>query len=168
MLPGVADDVRISFGALRHHVFDGTFISDVHDVLDEHSIDSSRLELRISERIHSAREAVEWHGLADRGIRFVVDEIGRESSSIERLAKAPIWGLQLDRACAAAMASDVTAYKICRAVVAMARAMNLVPIATAVDSQEQHRGLLSIGCEQGSGDIYGSYGQMCRAAGPTR
>jgi predicted signal transduction protein with EAL and GGDEF domain len=168
MLPGVADDVRISFGALRHHVFDGTFISDVHDVLDEHSIDSSRLELRISERIHSAREALEWRGLADRGIRFVVDEIGRESSSIERLAKAPIWGLQLDRACAAAMASDVTAYKICRAVVAMARAMNLVPIATAVDSQEQHRGLLSIGCEQGSGDIYGSYGQMCRAAGPTR
>jgi predicted signal transduction protein with EAL and GGDEF domain len=88
-------------------------------------------------------------------VRFVVDEVGRRSTSIERLAKAPIWGLQLDRSCAAAVARDTTAYKVCSAVVGMARAMQLVPIATAIDSPMQRRCLLSIGCEQGSGDYYG-------------
>jgi predicted signal transduction protein with EAL and GGDEF domain len=156
ILPQVADDVRISFGALRHHVIDGTLISDVESGLNERSIDPSRLELRISERIHATRDTAEWHGLADRGVRFVVDEVGRKLCSIERLAKAPIWGLQLDRASAIAMAHDATARKICCAVVAMARAMLLVPIATAVDTAKQRQYLLSIGCEQGSGDYYKS------------
>jgi predicted signal transduction protein with EAL and GGDEF domain len=158
MLPRVGDDVRISFGALRHHVLDGTFIRDVEDALKEQAIDASRLELRIAERTHATRDATEWHGLADRGVRFVVDEVGRKSSSLQRLAKAPIWGLQLDRGCAAAIDHDATALKICRAVVGMARALQLVPIATAVDSKAQRRSLMAIGCEQGSGDMYDSTG----------
>jgi predicted signal transduction protein with EAL and GGDEF domain len=98
ILPQVGEDVRISFGALRHHVLDGTLISDVENALNERCIDPSRLELRISERIHATRDTAEWRGIADRGVRFVIDEVGRKLSSIERLAKAPIWGLQLDRA----------------------------------------------------------------------
>ena len=148
--------MRLSFGALRHHVLDGTFVSDVGGLLDEHGIDPLRLELRISERVHATRDTAEWRSLADRGVRFVVDEVGRRLSSIERLAKAPIWGLQLDRSCAAAMPGDATAQKICRAVVSMAHALQLVPIATAVDGPAQRQSLLSIGCEQGSGDYYGT------------
>jgi predicted signal transduction protein with EAL and GGDEF domain len=155
ILPRVTDDVRISFGALRHHVLDGTFVSDVGNILGEHGVDPSRLELRISERIHATRDTAEWRGLADRGVRFVVDEVGRKLSSMERLAKAPIWGLQLDRACTAALPSDATAQKVCRAIVSMAQALQFVPIATAVDSPMQRQRLLAIGCEQGSGDYYG-------------
>ncbi len=165
ILPRVADDVRISFGALRHHVLDGTLLSDVGNALGAHGIDPSRLELRISERIHAARDAAEWRALADRGVRFVVDEVGRKLTSIERLADAPIWGLQLDRACAAAAARDATSHKVCRAVVGLARAMHLVPIAPAVDSALQRRCLLSIGCEQGSGDYYGG-GDVSEVAAP--
>jgi predicted signal transduction protein with EAL and GGDEF domain len=155
ILPRVADDVRISFGPLRHHVLDGTFLSDVASAISEQAIDASRLELRISERIHATREADEWHGLADRGVRFIVDEVGRKMSSIGRLARAPIWGLQLDRACSVAAPRDATALKVCRAVVGMARALELVAIAPAVDGPMQRRCLLEIGFEQGSGDYYG-------------
>jgi predicted signal transduction protein with EAL and GGDEF domain len=156
ILPRVSDDVRISFGALRHHVLDGTLVSDVGNVMGEHGIDPSRLELRISERIHATRDTAEWHSLADRDVRFVVDEVGRKLSSLERLVNAPIWGLQLDRSCAAAMAHDPVAQKVCRAVVSIAHALQLVPLATAVDSPMHRQCLLSIGCEQGSGDYYGA------------
>ena len=152
VLPQVDEEVRISFGPLRHHVTDGTFIREVENSLVDGCIDPSRLELRIAERVHATREATEWRSLADQGVRFVVDEVGRQFSSLERLAKAPLWGLQLDRA--AAMSPDAAARKVCRAVVGMARGMQLVPIATGVDTPEQQRYLASIGCEQGSGDYY--------------
>jgi len=166
ILPHVPDEVRISFGALRHHVLDGTLASDVGSILGGNGIDPSRLELRISERIHATRDTAEWRSLADRDVRFVVDEVGRKLSSIERLVKAPIWGLQLDRSCAAAMAHDPIAQKVCRAVVSMAHALQLVAIATAVDSPTQRQSLLSIGCEQGSGDYYGAPNLKIDAAGP--
>ena len=146
------DQVRVSFGPLRHHVTDGAFIEDVETSLRERRLDAARLELRIAERVHATRESTEWRGLADRGVQFVVDEVGRQFSSLERLAKAPLWGLQLDRA--AAMSPDPAARKVCRAVVGMARGMMLVPIATGVDTPAQQRYLASIGCEQGSGDHY--------------
>jgi EAL domain-containing protein (putative c-di-GMP-specific phosphodiesterase class I) len=51
---------------------------------------------------------------------------------------------------------DPTARKICHAVIGIARALLLVPIAPAVDTPAQRRTLLSIGCEQGSGDYFKS------------
>jgi EAL domain-containing protein (putative c-di-GMP-specific phosphodiesterase class I) len=54
------------------------------------------------------------------------------------------------------VAGDATAQTMCRAVVSMACALRLVPIATAVDSPLQRQCLMSIGCEQGSGDYYGA------------
>ncbi len=154
MLPNVAPQVRISYGALRHHVLDGEFVPDIRSVLGEDSILPERLELRISERTYLTRDIAEWQSLADRGVQFVVDEVGRKMSSIERLARAPLSALQLDRACAGAVAQDPTAAKVGRAVASVARALGLIPIATAVDSAVQRRTLLELGYTQGIGDVF--------------
>jgi EAL domain-containing protein (putative c-di-GMP-specific phosphodiesterase class I) len=123
-------------------------------VLGEDSILPERLELRISERTYLTRDIAEWQSLADRGVQFVVDEVGRKMSSIERLARAPLSALQLDRACAGAVAQDPTAAKVGRAVASVARALGLIPIATAVDSAVQRRTLLELGYTQGIGDVF--------------
>ncbi len=152
MRPHVDPAVRISFGALRHHVLDGAFVSDIAQLLADDMIPSDRLELRISERTYVARESVEWKSFAERGVHVVVDEVGRKMSSIERLAQAPLWALQLDRACGAAVGEDATATKVCRAVVNVARALAIVPIATAVDDPTRRQHLLDMGYSQGIGD----------------
>jgi EAL domain-containing protein (putative c-di-GMP-specific phosphodiesterase class I) len=70
------------------------------------------------------------------------------------LARAPIWGLQLDRAWVTALRGDTVARKVCLAGISMATALGLTPIATGVDDAGQREALLSLGCRHGSGDLY--------------
>lgn len=147
-------DVRISFGALRHHVLHEQFVADVRQFLAAGMLPAQRLELRIAEKALIARAPAHLHALQQLGVRLVVDEVGRGLGSLDWLARAPIWGLQLDRAWTTALRTDEIALKVCRAGVGVARALGLAPIATGVDNEQQRDALLEIGCQHGSGDLY--------------
>jgi diguanylate cyclase len=148
-------DVRISFGALRHHILNDDFGADIVRFLAEGSVPAHRLELRIAEKTFVARDAAVLKDLRQLGVQLVVDEVGRGLGSIDALARAPIWGLQLDRAWVTALRADAeVAPKVCRAGISMARALGLTPIATGVDAREQLEQLLALGCRHGSGDIF--------------
>jgi EAL domain-containing protein (putative c-di-GMP-specific phosphodiesterase class I) len=89
-------------------------------------------------------------------VQLVVDEVGRGMGSLDLLARAPIWGLQLDRAWVTALRSDAVARKVCRAGIGVAAALGLTPIATGVDDPQQRDALLALGCRLGSGDLFRS------------
>jgi EAL domain-containing protein (putative c-di-GMP-specific phosphodiesterase class I) len=152
--PYLDPDVRISFGALRHHILNDDFVGDIRRFLDEGAVPASRLELRISERTFTVLDPSVCKSLDELGVRLVVDEVGRGMASIDRLARAPIWGLQLDRAWVTALRSDEVALKVCRAGISAATALGLTAIATGVDDGEQRSALLALGCMHGSGDLY--------------
>ena len=147
-------NVRVSFGGLKHHVLSASFVADIEHLLDSGSIPANRLELRIAERACLLRDPRNFKSLTDRGVQIVVDEAGRDAGALRRLANAPISGLQLDRALAAAIRTDATAHKLCRAIVGIATAFNLTPIATAVDDEQQRDDLLAMGCRLGQGDWF--------------
>ena len=148
--PGVC----ISFGALRHHVLHEEFVNDAACLIAEGGVPADRLELRIAEKVFITRERSHSEALQRLGVRLVVDEVGRGMGSLDSLARAPIWGLQLDRAWVAALRTDPIARKVCRAGIEMAAALGLVPIATGVDDAETRDALLRLGCTCGSGDLY--------------
>lgn len=149
------DDVRISLGALRDHVLHEDFAADVHELLAARGIPAERLELRIAEKVFVARDWVDLRPLRRKGVQFVVDEVARGVSSLPSLARAPLYGLQLDRAWVEALGADVVARNVCRAGIAMAAALALTPIATGVDDAAQRDALLELGCRYGLGDLYG-------------
>ena len=149
-----AADVRISFGALRHHILHDQFITDIEAFLGVGGLPAERLELRISEKSLIARDPADFNALRERGVRLVVDEVGRGLGSLDWLARTPIWGLQLDRAWTTAIRNDAVALKVCRAGIAVATALGLTPIASGVDDNEQRAALLSLGCRHGTGDLY--------------
>ncbi len=95
-----------------------------------------------------------------------MDEVGRGAGSLASLARAPVWGLQLDRAWVSALRSDVVAHNVCRAGIAMAAALGLTPIATGVDDEAQRAALLELGCRYGLGDLYGSIDATMTALPP--
>jgi EAL domain-containing protein (putative c-di-GMP-specific phosphodiesterase class I)/GGDEF domain-containing protein len=146
--------VCISFGALRHHVLHEEFVSDVARLIADGGVPADRLELRIAEKVFITREPAHFEPLKRLGLRLVIDEVGRGVGSLDSLARAPIWGLQLDRAWVAALRTDPIARKVCRAGIEMAAALGLVPIATGVDDAETRDALLELGCAYGSGDLY--------------
>jgi len=151
---GANADVRISFGALRHHVLQEEFAKDIEEFLAEGPVPVERLELRIAERALIARDAVNLERLARLGVQLVVDEVARGMGSLDLLARSPIWGLQLDRAWVTALRNDPVARKVCRAGIGVAQALGLTPIATGVDDAEQREALVAMGCRHGSGDLF--------------
>lgn len=147
-------EVCISFGALRHHVLHEEFLNDVSQLVSDGGIPAERLELRIAEKVFITRELSHAEALKRVGVRLVVDEVARGIGSLDALARAPIWGLQLDRAWVAALRTDPVARRVCRAGIEMAAALGLVPIATGVDDADTRDALLELGCSYGSGDLY--------------
>jgi EAL domain-containing protein (putative c-di-GMP-specific phosphodiesterase class I) len=150
--------VRISFGALRHHLLHESFDSDIADLLAQGDLPPERLELRIAERTFISREPHHVAALAQLGVRLVVDEVARGMGSLDWLARSPVWGLQLDRAWVTALRKDDVALRVCRAGIAVATALDLTPIATGIDDEAQRDALLALGCRLGSGDLYASSG----------
>jgi EAL domain-containing protein (putative c-di-GMP-specific phosphodiesterase class I)/GGDEF domain-containing protein len=147
-------DVRISFGALRHHLSHEEFGEDFNRLLSTGAIPPQRLELRIAERNVGVRPPSDLNTLAAAGVQLIVDEVGRSTLSPEWLARAPIRAIQLDRAWVIAARKDTVALKVCRASIAVAKALDITPIATGIDDAEQRSLLAALGCVQGSGDLY--------------
>jgi EAL domain-containing protein (putative c-di-GMP-specific phosphodiesterase class I)/GGDEF domain-containing protein len=147
-------DVGISFGALRHHILNDDFATDIAQFLADGAVPAQRLELRISEKTFIAHEPAACLGLQRLGVQLVVDEVARGMGSLDALARTQIWGLQLDRAWVTAVRNDEVALKVCRAGISVAAALGLTPIATGVDDQAQRQALLALGCRFGMGDLY--------------
>lgn len=152
--PQWAPDVRVSFGALRDHVFHEDFLADMQAVLRDGRVPAERLELRISEKAFVACDPTTVRPLRRKGVQLVVDEVGRDMGSLASLARAPLWGLQLDRAWTTAIRTDDVAHLVCRAGLSVANALGFAPIATGVDSAAQRDALLEIGFRFGLGDLY--------------
>jgi len=159
-------DVRVSLGALRDHVLHEDFVADLHAVLAEGEVPAERLELRIAEKVFAARDSADLRSLQRLGVQFVVDEVGRGVSSLAALARAPLWGLQLDRAWVRSLRGDDLARDVCRAGIAIAKALSLTPIATGVDDAQQRDALLELGCWFGLGDLYGGVDSSAAALPP--
>jgi len=159
--------VRISFGALRDHIFHQDFLEDMEQLLAQ-GIPPERLELRIAEQAFVARDAGDFHALRQRGVQLVVDEVGRDLGSISSLARVPVWGLQLDRAWVTALRTDDVARKVCFAGISLATSLRLTPIAVGVDDGAQRDVLLEMGCRYGSGDLYASGSSRIAEAGMTK
>ncbi|HUN76054.1 MAG TPA: bifunctional diguanylate cyclase/phosphodiesterase [Steroidobacteraceae bacterium] len=151
---GANPGVRISFGPLRHHVLHEEFADDIRRFLDQAGMPAESLELRIAEKSFIAQQPAQLVAIERLGVRLVVDEVGRGLASLDWLARAPIWGLQLDRAWVTQLRTDEVARKVCGAGIGVARALGLTPIATGVDDGAQRDALLALGCRHGSGDLY--------------
>ncbi len=152
------DGVRISFGALRHHLVGDGLAQDLESLAKAGSIDPAALEIRLAETTLAAlpdpaRTLGRLHGL---GARIVVDELGRGASALQRLAELPIHALQVDRRFVARLDADPAASSVCRGVAGLAQGCGCLAFAPGVDSDRLRSRLAQAGFGQGLGDHFGS------------
>ena len=154
----VGSDAKISFGPLRHHLADNLLAADIQELLQSGELAPGALELRIAEKVlgNLGAPGTTLRALAEQGVAIVIDEFGRGSTSLTKLARLPIHALQLDRALVLSAASDPIAFKAMRGAIAVATALDMLPIAAGVDDPAQRDRLCSLGCIQGMGDCFDS------------
>jgi len=155
-------DIPISFGPLRQHVSSGQLMLDCRRLSASGQMQSGRLELRIAERTLATlyRPEHTLGEMVDFGARLMVDEFGRGFTSLAWLPQLPLSALQIDRALVVTAGRSAAALRSCRAIAALAGALEVPAIAAGIDDEATRQCMVEIGCAQGLGDLYHSIGEI--------
>ncbi len=133
------------------------FVDRVAGVLAVSALPPALLELELTESIlvRDAEEALHrLKALARLGVRLSIDDFGTGYSSLAYLKRFPIDKLKVDRSFVKGLPGDETDAGIVRAILQMARALNLAVIAEGVETELQRQFLLDAGCEMFQGFLF--------------
>jgi len=89
------------------------------------------------------------------GVRIMLDDFGTGYSSLSYMARLPIDGVKIDRTFVQSMTRDPHAATIVRAVVTLARELQLDVVAEGVETEPQRDALLKLECMSAQGWLYG-------------
>ena len=132
-----------------------SFVSRVQRILHKSGVSGQRLALEITESCTSESHAVSTlRSLSELGIRVWIDDFGTGYSNLSLLRKLPLFGLKIDRAFVADLVESSADQTIVRAVLAIARELDLKVIAEGVETTEQQALLHSMGVAQGQGYLF--------------
>lgn len=123
--------------------------SYVADLLQNSSVDGSRLALEVTERVamrDPVRATATLHELQSLNVQIVIDDFGRGHSSLAYLKDFPADALKVDRFFVDGVGADRTHERLVEGIVALCRSLEVDLIAEGVESAEQLRWLSEHGC----------------------
>jgi len=133
------------------------FLSIFKELMDETNCKPELLELEVTEgqiMMHPEEAIVKLKEISDLGIELAVDDFGTGYSSLAYLKRLPIDKLKIDQAFIHDLPDDEEDAGITKAVIALAKSLNLKVIAEGVETEEQRDFLVKNGCENIQGYFY--------------
>jgi diguanylate cyclase (GGDEF)-like protein len=133
------------------------FMKNLKQLLTHYKIDVTRLELELTESIFKGQdnliEAV-LNDIQGLGIHLAIDDFGTGYSSLSRLKLLPIHVLKIDQSFVRDITTDENDAAIVKAIIALAKALQLAVIAEGVETKAQAEFLLKQGCSQAQGHYF--------------
>ena len=148
----------VSVNLSPRQVAHAELVPTVARVLDETGLDPSRLALEITENVLITEAESPWNtldSLKRLGVTLMLDDFGTGWSSLSYLKRFPVDVLKIDRTFVDGLGVEAEDSAIVRAVVGMARALELGVIAEGVETARQADQLRELGCERAQGFYYG-------------
>ena len=142
----------------RQFLHDG-LIEDFSAFFDKHGLESvaGRLEIEITESsfMHDLEHGiVTLQKLKDLGLRIAIDDFGTGYSSLSYLSRLPVDVLKIDRSFISNIPERGDDAEVVRAIVALAKSLNLHVVAEGVENKEQQEFLQQYGCDLAQGFYY--------------
>jgi diguanylate cyclase (GGDEF)-like protein len=148
------EDVRIAVNLSPLQFRDPALVQGVVQALEQSGLNSSRLELEITETtvLENNNQTVDalWklHGL---GVRIALDDFGTGYSSLSYLRRFPFDKIKIDRSFIRDLGHEKDDSSIILAIIGLADSMNICVTAEGVETREQAALLTSYGCAQAQG-----------------
>jgi diguanylate cyclase (GGDEF)-like protein len=154
------DGVALTVNVSPRQLADADFTTKVWRCLTDTGLPATALTLEITEGIlvgagnQGAQAIAHLEALRLRGIRIAVDDFGTGYSSLAYLRDLPIDTLKIDRSLMPADDQDGKQIAMVRAVVDLARSLQLTTVAEGIETPFHAALLHRIGCDRGQGFHY--------------
>lgn len=125
--------------------------------IDDHHLPAGFIELELTEGllIDDVDDTVsKMLRLRERGVRFSIDDFGTGYSSLRYLKSLPLDTLKVDQSFVRDVLTDAGNASIVRAIISMARTLDLEVIAEGVETEEVRDFLVSADCRRFQGYLY--------------
>ena len=142
-----ADQRQSIAGPVRH----GDLSTVVHSILLETGLPATRLELEITEGVLISdfpRAVSMLRRLKALGVRIAMDDFGTGYSSLSYLQAFPFDKIKIDQAFISNLESNAQSATIVRAVIGLARGLDVPVVAEGVETMEQLEFLANELCER--------------------
>ncbi|WP_041375441.1 putative bifunctional diguanylate cyclase/phosphodiesterase [Polymorphum gilvum] len=145
--PDVAISVNISPTQFRHP----RFVDHVIATLAAYDLPPSRLEIEVTESVFAGKDSViltAMRQLKELGVRIALDDFGSGYSSLSYLRRFPFDILKIDRDFVSNVGECEQARAILRTIVDLGSALGMTVVAEGIETAEQERFLMAIGCDR--------------------
>jgi diguanylate cyclase len=154
-----AQDLYISVNLSPRQLRAGDIVETVADTLRRHDLPGDALWLELTEGAmmdDSVTTIAVMTALRSFGVRLTVDDFGTGYSSLSYLKRFPVSMVKIDRSFVGGLGRHESDSSIVAAIVAMTAALDLDLVAEGVETVEQARHLISLGCRQAQGYLFGA------------
>lgn len=130
----------------------------IHAVLKETGAPPEALEFEITENLllENRTDVLEnLFALAEMGSSVVLDDFGKEYSSLSYIKRLPVQAIKIDRSFIDGLPEDEDDASIVRSVLSLARELELRVVAEGVETKAQRDFLLALGCAEFQGYLFG-------------
>lgn len=152
---GSRPQVAVNLSALQF--LHGDLVSRVTGSLAESGLDPENLDLELTESLLVERPDETIHTLKilkSLGITISMDDFGTGYSSLSYLTRFPLDSLKVDRAFVTDLPDDRDAVVVARAIVGMAKQLDLHIVAEGIETERQMEFLHGLGCQTGQGYLF--------------
>jgi diguanylate cyclase (GGDEF)-like protein len=147
---GRPDDLAVSVNVSTQQLMSAGFADTVAAVLDPSSMAPGRLTLEITESVFlrdGERALLVLNDLKDMGVMLALDDFGTGYSSLGYLRRFPVDTVKIDREFIANLGQDAASHTIVSAVIQLAHGLGMKVVAEGVETPEQNRELVNLGCD---------------------
>lgn len=150
--------LALSINVSAKQFFQTSFVEQTLAAIERHAINPMLLKLELTESIllkNIGETIATMNALGKIGVQFSLDDFGTGYSSLQYLKKLPLNQLKIDQSFIQDIAYDSSDQAIVRTIIGMAESLNLDVIAEGVESEQQRQFLLSHGCSNYQGYLFG-------------
>jgi EAL domain-containing protein (putative c-di-GMP-specific phosphodiesterase class I) len=149
-VPRVA--VNVSEVQLRQPNFVANVLAELGSPKD-HAIDIEITESLLAQ--NTGANVQKLLQLRAAGVQVFMDDFGTGYSGLSQIAHLPLDALKIDRSFISGMSDSAEHMAIVSAIINLARALGIAVVAEGVETEEQARKLLELGCDEAQGYLFG-------------
>jgi len=160
--PGLQMAVNVSALQLRNP----NFLTILKDALRDTGVNPKQVELEITESVAVLgveRVVALFREIKSLGVSIAIDDFGTGYSSLSSIDRWPADRLKIDRSFISGIEQNIPGGRIVDLVIPLGKKLGMKVLAEGIETEEQARHLLNLGCLEGQGYHYAkplAYGDM--------